>query len=88
MCMNLEQLSIEEKRAKIKADRLGNYRGDQNGNYWSPEDDEKLTRLYYEWYDYAEMAIAMRRSESAIINRCEKLKLREVVDEILRQVKE
>ena len=72
---NVETLSVEEKRALLKELRVGHCRGEQHGNYWTPNEDELLKRYYYEGYDYGELALLLGRGESSIINRCSKLKL-------------
>jgi len=76
MEINVDCLSAEEKRTLIKERRRGLYCGEQHGNYWSKEDDERLSHLFGEGYDYSEIGLIMGRGDTAIINRCEKLKLR------------
>ena len=68
-------MTSEEKREITKRMRNGTYRGDHYGDYWTPEEDEKLRILFHQGYDYSEIAIELGRSDFSVFNRCVKLKL-------------
>lgn len=68
-------MTPEEKREIAKRMRNGTYRGEHYGDYWTPEEDEKLRILFGQGYDSIDIAIELGRSEQSVINRCAKLKL-------------
>ena len=68
-------MTSAEREECIKNMRNGTYRGEHYGDYWDPEEDEKLKTLFYQNKDYNDMALELGRSDIAVFNRCLKLKL-------------
>ena len=48
---------------------------ERQGDYWSEEDKENLSKMFFEGVGITEMAVILQRSETAIIQQIEKMNL-------------
>lgn len=65
----LENMLPEQKRAMTNQMREKPGLLESNGDYWSDEDNQKLCDMYDEGYGITDLALMMKRTELAIINR-------------------
>ena len=59
----------------VKNMRKSAVRLERQGDYWSEEDKENLSKMFLEGVGITEMAVILQRSETAIIQQIEKMNL-------------
>lgn len=59
----------------VKNMRKSAVRLERQGDYWSEEDKENLSKMFFEGVGITEMAVILQRSETAIIQQIEKMNL-------------
>ncbi len=72
----------------IKRMRRKTFRLDREGDYWTQEDREQLTRLFHDGVGLTEIAILLQRTEQAINQQIEKMDLYEREDNPSRRRRE
>lgn len=59
----------------VKNMRKSAVRLERQGDYWSEEDKENLSKMFFEGVGITEMAVILQHSETAIIQQIEKMNL-------------
>lgn len=72
----------------IKRMRRKTFRLDREGDYWTQEDREQLTRLFHDGVGLTEITILLQRTEQAINQQIEKMDLYEREDNPSRRRRE
>ena len=57
----------------VKNMRKSAVRLERQGDYWSEEDKENLSKMFFEGVGITEMAVILQRSDTAIIQQIEKI---------------
>ncbi len=70
---------MDSQREQIKAMRKNALAAQRQKDYWSEEDHEKLQIMFSEGVGISEMAVTFHRTEMAIMNQINNLKLYEKV---------
>lgn len=63
------------QRELIQAMRRKNHKLERDGEYWTEEDKEKLYGMFEQGCGISEIAIALQRTEQAVIQQIEKMNL-------------
>lgn len=63
------------QRELIQAMRRKNHKLERDGDYWTEEDKETLYNMFEQGYGISEIAIALQRTEQAVIQQIEKMNL-------------
>lgn len=68
-------LNEQDYTNTVKNMRKSAMRLERQGDYWSEEDKENLSKIFSEGVGITEMAVVLQRSETAIIQQIEKMNL-------------
>jgi len=69
------KIMLDNNVEMIKSLRNRTTRLEREGDYWTPDENEQLKMMFYNYRGISEMALTLQRTEPAVLQQIEKLDL-------------